>query len=584
MILQHIETLNYVNACRKLHIPHFNCCFSVLQIGSNWAHVVELCRKAHYQPLLLVYSDPFADKIAMTTAPVQVTRVVATETKTKSLTPVMEEVSEISADTQKTGDDKQPADSGPHSKASGSQPSSSSVSNKTPSTEGSQSSNVGATAGPRSHSGSKFGQDPGYDIDPNTFSIRRKPVPALYPQLSQVGGGEGEKSPVASAPPLEALSSPVRPKTSSNFPVVFQSSPGHPGPSAVSQPGSGSFPVLFQSSPSLPARPPPSSGFSRFPPFVVPPSLLQRTQGAAQRGTQYPTNTSGYPRPTYSAQPRPQTNTRYPNPTTHNSPWRGGEGGGGGFPSFFQPGSNHQQQQPTTFLQQSSPHSSPRSSPSLFEKKTPGVSGRDAVSGPSSLPGSPAKRESHSQRASSMQPVQVGATSSYSTIPSLLIARPRPSPPHSVPPPNQTHKTNPDHGPSLNRDSDNLMEFSVSPSLLSPSKTRQPSSTQGPAPQVSSPAGSSFLSSDSRTHQPSSTQGPTPQVSSPAGSSYLSSTTDSDTSRETSPYGGRESSCGLSSLEEDLIQWSLSPDFLQKVQKYRGRQGLHQGSYDSLRG
>ena len=519
---------------------------------------MELCRKAHYQPLLLVYSDPFADKIAMTTAPIQVTRVVATETKTKSLTPVMEEVSEISTDTQKTGDGKQPANSGPHSKASGSQPSSSSVSNKTPSTEGSQSSNVGATTGPRSHSGSKSGQDPKYEIDPNTFSIRRKPVPALYPQLSQVGGGGGEKSPVASAPPLEALSSPVRPNTSSNFPVVFQSSPGHPGPSAVSQPGFGSFPVFFQSSPSLPARPPPSSGFSRFPPSVVPPSLLQRTQGTAQRGIQYPTNTSGYPRPTYSAQPRPQTNARYPNPTTHNSPWRGGEGGGG-FPSFFQPGSNHQQQQPTTFLQQSSPHSSPRSSPSLFEKKTLGMSGRDAVSGPSSLPGSPAKRESHSQRASSMQPVHVGATSSYSTIPSLLIARPRPSPPHSVPPPNQTHKTNPDHGPSLNRpttarDGDNLMEFSVSPSLLSPSKTHQPSSTQGPTPQVS-------------------------------GSSYLSSTTDSDTSRETSPYGGGgESSCGLSSLEEDLIQWSLSPDFLQKVQKYRGRQGLRQGSYDSLRG
>ena len=397
--------------------------------------------------------------------------------------------------------------------------------------------------------------------------------------MSQPGSGS---FPIFQSSPGHPGPGTVSQPGSGSFPI-FQSSPGHPGPGAVSQPGSGPFPVFFQSSPSLPARPPPPSGFVRFPPSVyAPPSHLQRPTQHPQRGTQFPTG--GYPQPTYSAQPRPQTNARFPNPTTHNSPWRGGEGGGG-FPSFFQPGSNHQQQQqqPTTFLQQTSPHSSPRSSPSLFEKKTPGVSGRDTISGPSSLPASPAKGENHNHRASSVQPAQAGATSSYSALPSLLIARPRPSPPHSVPPPNQTHKTNPDHGPSpsrptTGRDSDNLMEFSVSPSLLSPSKTRQPSSTLGPTPQVSSPAGSSFLSSNSKTRQPSSTQGPTP---SPAGSSYLSSTTDSDTSRETSPYGGGESSSGLS--EEDLIQWALSPDFLQKVQKYRGRQGLRQGWSDSLR-
>ena len=85
---------------------------------------MELCRKAHYQPLLLVYSDPFADKIAMTTTPVQVTRVVATETKTKSLTPVTEEASEISADTRKTSDNKPLTNSGPYSMTGGSQSSS----------------------------------------------------------------------------------------------------------------------------------------------------------------------------------------------------------------------------------------------------------------------------------------------------------------------------------------------------------------------------------------------------------------------------------------------------------------------------
>ena len=33
------------------------------QIGAEWSDVCEVIRKAHYQPLLLVYSNPFAEKI-----------------------------------------------------------------------------------------------------------------------------------------------------------------------------------------------------------------------------------------------------------------------------------------------------------------------------------------------------------------------------------------------------------------------------------------------------------------------------------------------------------------------------------------
>ena len=61
----------------------------------------------------------------------------------------------------------------------------------------------------------------------------------------------------------------------------------------------------------------------------------------------------------------------------------------------------------------------------------------------------------------------------------------------------------------------------------------------------------------------------------------ISSANSSGSSSSTGPEQGRG---GLSSLEEDLIQWSLSPDLIQRVQRYRGRQGVRHGSSDSLVG
>ena len=38
-----------------------NCC--AFQIGAEWSDVVEQIRRGHYQPLLLVYTNPFADTV-----------------------------------------------------------------------------------------------------------------------------------------------------------------------------------------------------------------------------------------------------------------------------------------------------------------------------------------------------------------------------------------------------------------------------------------------------------------------------------------------------------------------------------------
>ena len=35
-------------------------------MGSDWSDVCEVIRKAHYQPLLLVYTNPFAEELDMT--------------------------------------------------------------------------------------------------------------------------------------------------------------------------------------------------------------------------------------------------------------------------------------------------------------------------------------------------------------------------------------------------------------------------------------------------------------------------------------------------------------------------------------
>lgn len=45
-----------------------SCSNIVLQVGKKWSAVVEDCRKAHYQPLLLVYASPNSVPVARETA------------------------------------------------------------------------------------------------------------------------------------------------------------------------------------------------------------------------------------------------------------------------------------------------------------------------------------------------------------------------------------------------------------------------------------------------------------------------------------------------------------------------------------
>jgi len=39
--------------------------YTIPQVGRNWSDVCEEIRKAHYQPLLLVYTNPFAEEIKL---------------------------------------------------------------------------------------------------------------------------------------------------------------------------------------------------------------------------------------------------------------------------------------------------------------------------------------------------------------------------------------------------------------------------------------------------------------------------------------------------------------------------------------
>ena len=59
-----------VMSCRHVWSIHWTCSkprvhpyFLFFQIGMEWSDVCEVIRKAHYQPLLLVYSNPFAETI-----------------------------------------------------------------------------------------------------------------------------------------------------------------------------------------------------------------------------------------------------------------------------------------------------------------------------------------------------------------------------------------------------------------------------------------------------------------------------------------------------------------------------------------
>ena len=517
-------------------------------MSSNWSDVVELCRKAHYQPLLLVYTNPFAEKIAMTTAPTTVTR--ATDTKPASLPPLTEEPAAQGAQNQSLSESKQEKSTeqvkAVPSTAPGTKPST-----KPSSTQATSSS---ITSAP----------EPKYEID--TFSIRPvtgERTSTLYPQLSEGFSVEEEAVPVPSAPPLQTQSSSQQPKTIAPF--VFQSStipPARPNQARGSTP---LFPVQFQAAPTQQAQGyggftrPPLSQYNYPPPqgagrphqhyqYSQPPTSQPIRQPYSVQGGYRPTNvyTGGYPQPTHpqrlptQANPQLYSGYRYPNTSRQTSPWRGEAGLGGNLSQ-----AHASQAGPQSFLHQSSPQMSPQPPTT---QPTPAQQAKKHGTQPHpSLPSSPTKHLSCEQRASSMQP-QVTTT----------IARPRPSPPRSVPPPEKIDTvypaTNNKSGAANKRD--DLIEFSFSPALLSP--TNRDASPQRQASPLHPPSSdsSTILSSSSR---------------------------EGSSSREVSPYRPDGVSSAVSSEEGgDLIQWSLNPDMIQRVQKYRGRQGIRQGSVDSI--
>ena len=564
---------------------------------------MELCRKAHYQPLLLVYTNPFAEKITMTTAPTEVTKVIATDTKTKSLASVTEENETKNDETKKKNNQTSTNEAQvqtsvksrtlPHPQGSGGTATNASGDRgKTlPSSSKAQSDKTSSSA-----AASKQGEE--YEIDPLTLSVRPvatsgRQSTGIYPRLSDMreggeggeGGGrkEGESwNTRPSAPPLLPYSASSTSNSARSAPAVFQSTPHTSRPAPVTN-ATPSFPVHFQPSPSPHPHHPSPSPYPHYPspsahphhpspsphprhpspqPQVLQPPYSPSRLGYPQPHTlhtrpppnqpyyqaphrgPYPSNASpyagGYPPATRyrqtnrpPTQPHPPTGVGhvYTNSTQPASPWRGVAAVSSG----FQP---QVQAEPQTFLHQSSPQASPRSSPSLSKMLTPQPSPATSTSAAASAPTEP---------------------SSYSSqTPSPMIARPRPSPPRSVPSPNQGDKTRSAPSPSATStpgggSSDNLIEFSVSPAtLLTATKSNRPPIPQG------------------HTTPPNTTRG----------SSNLSPTS-SNSSREVSPYQSG-SGASTTSLEGDLIQWSLTPDMIQRVQKYRGRQGIRQGSADSL--
>lgn len=68
--------------------------FSTPQVGSEWSDVVELIRKAHYQPLLLVYADRFASPVDTSNAPTETKLVSFGEPTSSSSMPTVEEEKE----------------------------------------------------------------------------------------------------------------------------------------------------------------------------------------------------------------------------------------------------------------------------------------------------------------------------------------------------------------------------------------------------------------------------------------------------------------------------------------------------------
>ena len=51
-------------------------------MGPDWQHVVDKCRRGHFQPLLLLYADPNGTAVPTASAPTTITPVVAKQTST----------------------------------------------------------------------------------------------------------------------------------------------------------------------------------------------------------------------------------------------------------------------------------------------------------------------------------------------------------------------------------------------------------------------------------------------------------------------------------------------------------------------
>ena len=60
---------------------------SVSEVGPDWQHVVDKCRRGHFQPLLLLYADPNGTAVSTATAPTTVTLVGSKQPQTRNANP-----------------------------------------------------------------------------------------------------------------------------------------------------------------------------------------------------------------------------------------------------------------------------------------------------------------------------------------------------------------------------------------------------------------------------------------------------------------------------------------------------------------
>ena len=71
----HILNMQHCLICYYLKLMKLT--FEMMQVGPDWEHVVDKCRRGHFQPLLLLYADPNGTAVATASAPTTVTPVVA---------------------------------------------------------------------------------------------------------------------------------------------------------------------------------------------------------------------------------------------------------------------------------------------------------------------------------------------------------------------------------------------------------------------------------------------------------------------------------------------------------------------------